>query len=145
MVSRLKTVWKAEYGTWRASRVDKDRWVYLWADGIYSGLRGESDRLCVLVIIGVNERGKKRFLAIEDGVRESKQSWKNGLHTHQARGPRGATQLRGGGRSALSGRTAASGRSGGSPPRPARPCASCGDARADATARRAGWSPCRPA
>ncbi len=86
VVSRLKTVWKAEYDTWRASRVDKDRWVYLWADGIYSGLRGESDRLCVLVIIGVNERGQKRFLAIEDGVRESKQSWKDVLHQLKERG-----------------------------------------------------------
>ena len=43
----------------------------VWADGIYSGLRSEKDKLCALVIIGVNERGQKRFLAIEDGVRES--------------------------------------------------------------------------
>ena len=39
VVSRLKAKWKAEYDSWRASRLDKDRWVYLWADGIYSGLR----------------------------------------------------------------------------------------------------------
>ena len=44
---------------------------YIWADGIYSGLRSEKDKLCALVIIGVNERGQKRFLVIEDGVRES--------------------------------------------------------------------------
>jgi putative transposase len=86
VVSRLKAKWKGEYDTWRASRLDKDRWVYLWADGIYSGLRGESDRLCVLVIIGVNERGQKRFLAIEDGVRESKHSWKDVLHQLKERG-----------------------------------------------------------
>ena len=42
---------------------------YVWADGIYSGLRAEQTRLCALVVIGVNEHGKKRFLAIEDGVR----------------------------------------------------------------------------
>ncbi len=35
----------------------RDRWVYLWADGIYSGLRAEHQKLCVLVVIGVNERG----------------------------------------------------------------------------------------
>ena len=75
VVSRLKAKWKAEYQTWRTSRLDKQRWVYVWADGIYSRLRGEADRLCVLVLIGVNERGQKRFLAIEDGVRESKLSW----------------------------------------------------------------------
>ena len=48
-----------------------DRWVYVWADGVYSGLRAEQTKLCALVVIGVNARGQKRFLAIEDGVRES--------------------------------------------------------------------------
>jgi len=33
----------------------------------------------VLVIIGVHERGKKHFLAIEDGVRESTRSWREVL------------------------------------------------------------------
>ena len=86
VVSRLKAKWKAEYETWRTSRLDKDRWVYVWADGIYSGLRGEADRLCVLVLIGVNERGQKRFLAIEDGVRESKLSWRELLNQLKERG-----------------------------------------------------------
>ena len=86
VVSRLKAKWKAEYETWRTSRLDKDRWVYVWADGIYSGLRGEADRLCVLVVIGVNERGQKRFLAIEDGIRESKHSWRDLLHQLKERG-----------------------------------------------------------
>ena len=86
VVSRLKAKWKAEYETWRTSRLDKDRWVYVWADGIYSGLRGEADRLCVLVVIGVNERGHKRFLAIEDGVRESKLSWRELLNQLKERG-----------------------------------------------------------
>ena len=40
-------------------------------DGIHSGLRGDDGRLCVLVVIGVNARGDKHFLAIEDGVRGS--------------------------------------------------------------------------
>ena len=39
------------------------------ADGIRSGLRGAGERLGVLVVIGVNARGDKHFLAIEDGVR----------------------------------------------------------------------------
>ncbi len=34
---------------------------------------------CTLVIIGVNDRGEKHFLAIEDGVRESTQSWREVL------------------------------------------------------------------
>src|SRR5690606_38115827 len=38
-VARLKRQWADEYEVWRRSRLDKDQWVYLWADGIYSGLR----------------------------------------------------------------------------------------------------------
>ncbi len=85
-VGRLKRQWADEYAAWRQSRLDKDRWVYLWADGIYSGLRSEDAKLCALVIIGVNERGQKRFLAIEDGVRESTQSWREVLLGLKARG-----------------------------------------------------------
>ncbi len=39
----------------------KDRWVYIWADGVYSGLRAEQAKLCALVVMGVNERGEKHF------------------------------------------------------------------------------------
>ena len=38
-----------------------------------------------LVVIGVNEYGKKRFLVIEDGVRESTQSWREVLLTLKSR------------------------------------------------------------
>jgi transposase-like protein len=60
--------------------------VYVWADGIYSGLRAEDAKLCALVITGVNERGEKRFLAIRDGVRESTQSWREVLLMLKSRG-----------------------------------------------------------
>ena len=39
----------------------------------------------VLVVIGVNARGEKHFLAIEDGVRESTQSWREVLLGMQQR------------------------------------------------------------
>ncbi len=74
-VARLKQVWAKEYQQWNGRDLSKDKWVYIWADGIYSGLRAEQTKLCALVIVGVNERGEKHFLAIEDGVRESTQSW----------------------------------------------------------------------
>jgi transposase-like protein len=85
-VSRLKQVWAQEYRGWCEERLDKDRWVYVWADGVYSGLRAEQTKLCALVVIGVNERGQKRFLAIEDGARESTQSWREVLLKLKARG-----------------------------------------------------------
>jgi transposase-like protein len=86
VVSRLKQVWAKEYSAWCDEPLDKDRWVYVWADGVYSGLRAEQTKLCALVVIGVNERGQKHFLAIEDGVRESTQSWREVLLKLKSRG-----------------------------------------------------------
>ena len=85
-VSRLKQQWREDYEGWRHRRLDKGQWVYIWADGIYSGLRAERQRLCALVIVGVNERGEKHFLAIEDGIRESTQSWREVLLDLKSRG-----------------------------------------------------------
>jgi len=85
-VSRLKQVWGEECRQNCEERLDADRWVYVWADGIYSGLRAEQTKLCALVVIGVNERGEKRFLAIEDGARESTQSWREVLLKLKSRG-----------------------------------------------------------
>jgi len=92
VVGRLKRRWEAEYKDW-CTRSVADEWVYVWADGIYSGLRGDDGRLCCLVIIGVNSRGQKHFLAIEDGVRESKQSWREVLLSLRQRGLSQAPKL----------------------------------------------------
>lgn len=85
-VARLKQEWAGEYNHWRTVDLGRDEWVYVWADGIYSGLRGDTDKLCVLVVIGVNARGHKEFLAIAEGVRESTQSWREVLLSLQKRG-----------------------------------------------------------
>lgn len=84
-VSRLKRDWAKEYDGWREAELDDEPLVYIWADGVHSGLRGEDDKLCALVIVGVTARGKKRFLAIEDGVRESTQSWREVLLSLKSR------------------------------------------------------------
>ena len=68
-VARLKAKWAAEDSDGCKSDLSRDDWAYLWVDGIYGGLRAAEDRLCALVVIGVNARGEKHFLAIEDGVR----------------------------------------------------------------------------
>lgn len=72
VVSRLKEQWSAEYDRLRHCRLDGD----IWGDGIYATPRGDEHKLCILVLIGVNERGEKKILAIEDGVRKSTQSWR---------------------------------------------------------------------
>lgn len=86
VVSRLKAEWAEDYAAWNRRDLSGERYVYVWADGIYSTLRGEDDRLCLLVLIGVNEQGEKRLLALSDGYRESKASWLSVLQDLQARG-----------------------------------------------------------
>jgi putative transposase len=85
-VARLKQIWREEYDMWRQRRLDADQWVYIWVDGIYSGLRAEQQRLCALVVIGINVHGEKHLLAMEDGIRESTQSWREVLLALKARG-----------------------------------------------------------
>lgn len=85
-VARLKRQWGQDYEAWRKQDMSKDRWVYIWADGIYSGLRSSESKLCALVVIGVNERGEKHFLAIENGARESTLSWRGVLESLKGRG-----------------------------------------------------------
>ena len=85
-VSRLKRRWSEEYTTWRQTSLADRTWVYVWADGVYNRLRGESGKLCVLVVIGVDDRGRKHLLAVDPGLRESSQSWREVLTNLTSRG-----------------------------------------------------------
>lgn len=69
-ISRLKQSWIHEYDDWRTRDLSKERYVYIWADGIYFNVRSDDARHCILVIIGVTASGQKEFLATEDGYRE---------------------------------------------------------------------------
>src|SRR6202035_4885118 len=51
-------------------------YVYVWVDGVHFNIRLEDDRLCTLVMIGARPNGEKELLAVEDGYRESAESWK---------------------------------------------------------------------
>jgi transposase-like protein len=93
VVSRLKAQWSEDHLAWNRRDLSAERYVYVWADGIYSTLRGEDDRLCLLVLIGVNEQGEKRLLALSDGYRESKASWLSLIQDLQARGLKMPPQL----------------------------------------------------
>ena len=84
-VSRLKSTWEIEYQKWSKRSLAKRRYVYIWADGIYSKIRMD-DKLCLLVIMGVDETGRKELLAVVDGVRESEQSWTEVLNQLRSQG-----------------------------------------------------------
>lgn len=59
--------------------------MYWWVDGIYLKACMEEAKDCVLVIIGVTDSGKKELIAIEDGYRESKESWQSLLRDLKSR------------------------------------------------------------
>ncbi len=85
-IVRLKDGWQKEYEAWSKRDLSRKRYVYLWADGIYFNVRLDKDRPCVLVLMGATHDGKKELLAVWDGHRESKESWKTVLRELKARG-----------------------------------------------------------
>jgi putative transposase len=84
-VVRLKEGWKQDYEEWRRRDLCAKRYVYVWADGIHMNVRMDNDQ-CLLVLIGAMEDGRKELLAVEDGYRESAQSWRELLVSLKRRG-----------------------------------------------------------
>jgi len=75
-ISRLTEQWQADHAAFRKRSLRFHQYAYLFIDGIHMSIRlGEDDRVCLLVVIGVREDGEKELLAVEDGYRESTESW----------------------------------------------------------------------
>jgi transposase-like protein len=85
-VSRLKKQWEAEYSDWSQRDLSTKRYVYWWADGVYFNIRMESNRSCMLVIVGALSDGTKELVAVKEGPRESELSWQNVLLNLKRRG-----------------------------------------------------------
>jgi len=85
-INRLTHVWQEEYQAWRKRSLQGKDYVYVWVDGLYFGIRLEEDRLACLVMIGVLADGSKEVIAIEDGYRESQESWASLLRDVKRRG-----------------------------------------------------------
>jgi transposase-like protein len=84
-IVRLKEVWQKEYEAWNRRSLAGKQYVYFWVDGIYFNIRLEEDRQCILVVMGATAEGKKELVAIQDGHRESEQSWLTLLRDIEAR------------------------------------------------------------
>lgn len=85
-VTRLLTVWQEEKRIWQKRSLADKQYVYIWADGVHFNVRLEEDRLACLVIIGVRPDGVKEVIAIDDGYRESTESWLTLLRDLKVRG-----------------------------------------------------------
>jgi transposase-like protein len=85
-ITRLLQVWQEEYQAWRKRSLEGKEYVYIWADGVYFNIRLEEDRLACLVVVGVLPNGRKEVIALEDGYRESTESWASVLRDLKRRG-----------------------------------------------------------
>jgi len=87
-ITRLTASWEGEYHGWRRRDLHEVDYVYVWVDGVHFRVRLEEDRLCTLVMIGVRADGTKELIAVEDGYRESTDSWATVLRDLKRRGMR---------------------------------------------------------
>lgn len=85
-VVRMKQIWETDYKEWSQRDLSKSRYVYWWVDGIYFNVRLGDDRQCILVVIGAKADGTKELIAVEDGFRESKESWLSVIRDLKRRG-----------------------------------------------------------
>jgi len=85
-ITRLTSQWEAEHEAFRKRDLSDRHYVYVWVDGIHVNVRLEDDRVCLLVMIGARPDGKKELVAVEDGYRESKESWQEMLRGLKNRG-----------------------------------------------------------
>lgn len=87
-ITRLVSSWQEEYRAWRTRPLADRDYVYVWADGVHFNVRLEDERLAALVVIGARPDGTKEVVALEDGYRESTESWLALLRDLRERGMR---------------------------------------------------------
>jgi len=87
-ITRLTVQWQDEQKAFAARDLSGVDYVYVWADGIHVNIRLDSERLCLLVLLGVRVDGRKELIALADGYRESEGSWADLLRDAKRRGMR---------------------------------------------------------
>ena len=85
-VTRLVATWQDEHDDWCKRDLSGKYYAYIWADGIHFNIRLEEDRQCILVLMGATADGVKELIAVQDGYRESEQSWSSMLLDLKHRG-----------------------------------------------------------
>ena len=85
-IVRLNAQFKAEYEQWRQQSLLDQHFVYLWVDGVHIKAGVAREHAAVLTVIGVDLAGRKHLIALEEGYRESKESWLEVLRSLRDRG-----------------------------------------------------------
>lgn len=88
-ITRLTEKWREERESFMGRDLSGRNYVHMWVDGIHTKARlGSDDRLCCLVVVGARVDGAKTLVAIQDGYRESTESWASLLRDLKKRGMR---------------------------------------------------------
>jgi transposase-like protein len=85
-ITRLTEQWRGEAAAFNKRSLKDTDYVYCWVDGIHLKVRLEQDKVCLLVMIGVRADGTKELIALDDGHRESTESWADLLRSCKRRG-----------------------------------------------------------
>ncbi len=85
-ITRLTKDWQDEAVAFNKRSLAETDYVYVWVDGIHLKVRLEQDKVCLLVMIGVRADGTKDLVALDDGHRESTESWLDLLRSCKRRG-----------------------------------------------------------
>lgn len=85
-ITRLTSEWEKEYEAFRKRELGDRDYLYVWVDGVHFNIRLEDERLCTLVLVGARADGTKEVIAVEDGYRESTESWLTVLRDLKKRG-----------------------------------------------------------
>jgi transposase-like protein len=74
-VTRLTKQWQEDHAAFCRRELSESDYVYVWADGVHPKVRLGSAHSCLLVLVGVRLDGSKELIAIDEGLRESSESW----------------------------------------------------------------------
>lgn len=86
-IGRLKAKWQDEHKSFKQRYLGNSKYAYIFSDGVNVRVRlGDDPKVCLLVVIGVSQDGTKELLAVEEGYRESKESWASVLRDLKRRG-----------------------------------------------------------
>jgi transposase-like protein len=75
-IQRLAVKFQRDFEAFGRRDLSKSRYAYVWADGVYLKAGLESEKAAILVLVGVNEDGKKELISVMEGYRESYESWR---------------------------------------------------------------------
>ena len=87
-ITRLTKDWQDEAASFNKRSLAETDFVYVWVDGVHLKVRLEQDKVCLLVMVGVRADGSKEMIALDDGHRESTESWLDLLRSCKRRGMR---------------------------------------------------------